>query len=467
MAKNPQTPPRDDAEQRQSRKEILIARKHERQLRNVRIAAVVVVALIVIVVAVALINELALTPNRAVATVGDRSIILRDWQQRVIYERAQRIIYLENQLEAFGGDVGIVQQFGGSLINELLDDEGLGENVLNVMAEELVICDAAAERGIEITDADVQNEINSNFGFYGEGVSPTAQPEPTQTIQPTPSLTPIAPADATAVPTETPEPTATAGPSPTPFPTATPLSEAAFQEQFGGIMTSLTDLGASEAAYRNVVRAQLCRTRLADALAEEQSLSRTALQASIFVITADTEEAANEVQAQIEADGYLTAWNTIQSRIDDPEATEAPPTSSFELLWRTQDSLAASVGASVAALAFDLPVDEPSDVIAVDNGDDTTTYYLIMVSGREERELSESEYQTRQEELLQTFADEQLTGTLQLNELWRSRVPTLPVLDSKFLAAPTATPELEATEAVIPTIAVEEPTVAPEPTTTE
>ena len=126
MAKKPQTPPRDDAEQRQSRKEILIARKHERQLRNVRIAAVVVVALIVIVVAVALINELALTPNRAVATVGDRSIILRDWQQRVIYERAQRIIYLENQLEAFGGDVGIVQQFGGSLINELLDDEGLG-----------------------------------------------------------------------------------------------------------------------------------------------------------------------------------------------------------------------------------------------------------------------------------------------------------------------------------------------------
>jgi hypothetical protein len=121
----------------------------------------------------------------------------------------------------------------------------------------------------------------------------------------------------------------------------------------------------------------------------------------------------------------------------------------------------------VAALAFDLPVDEPSDVIAVDNGDDTTTYYLIMVSGREERELSESEYQTRQEELLQTFADEQLTGTLQLNELWRSSVPTLPVLDSKFLAAPTATPELEATEAVIPTIAVEEPTVAPEPTTTE
>lgn len=467
MAKKPQTPVTDDGQRRQSRKEELIALKHARQVRNLRIAVAVSLVLIGIVIAIALVNILVISPGRPVATIGEKTITLREWQDRVKYERAQRILFLENQLAAFGNDVGIVQQFGGSIINELLDDEGLGENVLNVMAEELVICDAAAERGIEITDADVQNEINTNFGFYGEGISPTAQPEPTQTIQPTPSLTPIVPADATAAPTEAPEPTATAGPSPTPFPTPTPLSEAAFQEQFGGIMTSLTDLGASEAAYRNVVRAQLCRTRLADALAEEQSLSRTAPQASLFVITADTEEAANEVQAQIEADGYLTAWNTIQSRVDDPEATETPPTSSFELLWRTQDTLAASVGASVAALAFDLPVDEPSDVIAVDNGDDTTTYYLIMVSGREERELSENEYQTRQDELLQTFADEQLTGTLQLNELWRSRVPTLPVLDSKFLAAPTATPELEATEAVIPTIAVEEPTVAPEPTTTE
>jgi len=51
--------------------------------------------------------------------------------------------------------------------------------------------------------------------------------------------------------------------------------------------------------------------------------------------------------------------------------------------------------------------------------------------------------------------------------LTRQHISGVPVLDSKFLAAPTATPELEATEAVIPTIAVEEPTVAPEPTTTE
>ena len=466
MAKKPQTPPNDDSQSRQSRKDILVARKHERQVRNLRIAGAVVLVLIALVIAIALVNELLLTPDRSVATVGDRNITLREWQDRVVYERAQRIIFLENQLEAFGGDVGIVQQFGGSVINELLDAEGLGENVLNVMAEELVICDAVAERGLDITDADVQNEINANFGFYGEGVSPTALPEPTQTIQPTPSLTPIPTAGITdVVPTETPFPTATTGPAATPLPTATPLSQVAFDEQFGEILTSVTDLGASEATYRSVVRAQLCRTRLSEALAEEQSLSRLAPQASLFIITADTEEAANEVKTQIDADGFLTAWNTIASRVDDPEATEAPSTQSFELLWRTQDALEASVGPDVAAAVFELPVNEPSDVIAVDNGDDTTSYFLIMVSGREERELDESEYDTRRQELLQAFADEALTGNLQLNELWRSRVPTLPVLDSKFLAAPTSTPEIAPVEDV-PTVELVEPTAEVEGTAT-
>ncbi len=461
MAKKPQTPTNDDGQQRQSRKEMLIARKHERQVRNLRIAVAVSLALIGIVIAIALVNILFINPGRAVATVGEKQITLSEWQERVRYERAQRIVFLENQLTAFGGDVGIVQQFGGSVINELLDAEGLGQNVLNVMADELVICDAVAERGIEITDADIQSEIGSAYGFYGEGVLPTATPEPTITIAPTPSLTPIATAVITdVVPTETPFPTPTAGPTGTPFPTATPVSEQAFQEQHGELITSLADLGVDEATYTSVVRAQMCRDRLGVALAEEQSLSRTAPQASVFVITANDEASANEMQALIESEDFLTAWNTIVSRPEDPAATEEPATSAFELLWRTQDALGQSVGADVAAAAFELPINEPSEIIAVDNGDDTSTYYLIMVSGREERELSESEFQTRRTELVTVFVDEQLTGNLVLNELWRTNVPVLPVLDSKFLAAPTATPETVATSA--PIIPIEpEATTAP------
>ena len=451
MAKKPQTPTNDDGQQRQSRKEMLIARKHERQVRNLRIAVAVSLALIGIVIAIALVNILFINPGRAVATVGEKQITLSEWQERVRYERAQRIVFLENQLTAFGGDVGIVQQFGGSVINELLDAEGLGQNVLNVMADELVICDAVAERGIEITDADIQSEIGSAYGFYGEGVLPTATPEPTITIAPTPSLTPIATAVITdVVPTETAFPTPTAGPTGTTVPTATPVSEQEFQTEFSDFMAQLKDLGVSEATYRSVVRAQVCSDRLTDVLTEELSVSRLAPQASLFVISAETEESANEMAALVESEGFLTAWNTIISRPEDSQATELPETNAYEVLWRTQSNLESGLGPEVAAAAFELPLDQPSAIIAVDNGDDTTTYYQIMVSGREDRELSASDFQARQNEALQGFINEQLAGKLQINDFWRNRVPTLPALDPKFLAAPTPTP---AVPQVLPTVA--------------
>ena len=450
MAKKQQTTKESEAEQRQSRKDLLIARKHERQLRNIRIAVAVIGVLIALVIGIALINELFLTPNRAVATVGETPIALRDWQERVKFERAQRVIFLENQLEAFGGDVGIVQQFGGSVINELFDPETMGQDVLNVMADEVVICEAVEERGIEITEADVQAKIGEAYSFYGEGVSPTQQPEPTATVQPTPSLTPIPTAVITdVVPTETPFPTPTVGPTATALPTATPVPEDEFLTQYADFIAQLNDLGVEEPIYRRVVRAQLCRERLTEALTEEQALPRTAPHASLFFISATTEEAANEVQALIESDGYLATWNSIVSRPDDPEATEELETDAFELLWRTENNLEASIGAEIATAAFELDIDQPSEIFTVDNGDGTSSYYLIMVSGREERELSENEFQTAQQEALQSFVDERLTGNLQINDMWRGRVPTLPVLDAKFLAAPTATPEIE----IVPTLA--------------
>ena len=444
MAKKPTTTPNDEAQQRQSRKEILIARKHERQLRNIRIAVLSIFALIAVVIGVALVNELIITPGRAVATVNDTQITLREWEDRVKFERAQRIIFLENQLEAFDGDVGIVQQFAGNIINELFDPQTMGQNAINAMANEVIMCRALQERGIEITDADIQNRIGESYSFYGEGISPTQQPSPSATVQPTPSLTPIPTAVITdVVPTLTPFPTPTLGPTQTPFPTPTPVSEAEFQTQFSDFMTQLTGLGVNETTYRSVVRAQLCNERLTEVLTEEQGVSRMAEQASIFVIQAATEESANEMQALAESEGFLTAWNTISSRPDDPAATEQPETNAYELLWRTQANLATSLGTEISAAAFDLDIETPSDIIVVENNDGTSSYFLIMVSGREERELSASEFQTRQSEALQAFVDEQLTGNLQINDMWRGRVPTLPALDPKFLAAPTPTPAVQ------------------------
>lgn len=436
-------------DQRQSRKDILIARKQERQLRNIRIAVAVIVGFIALVIGVALVNELFITPNRAVATVGDHTITLREWQDRVKFERAQRIIFLENQLEAFNGDVGFVQQFGGSVINELYDPQTMGQNVINDMANGVVICQAAEERGIVVTDADVQARIGENYSFYGEGVSPTQIPSPAATLQPTPSLTPIS----TGVTTDTTQievtlPAPTAGPTSTPAPTATPVSEEEFLSQYSELVDQLKALGVSESIYRDVVRAQLCRDKLIDALTEELPISRTTEKASVFLITATNEESANEVQAMVKSDGFLTAWNTIVSRPIDPDATDAPATDAYELQWRTRENLSSSVSPEVASAAFDLDLNTPSDIIPAIGADGKTTYYIIMVNGREQRDMTETELQTAQANALSKFVDEQLAGNLKINDVWRSRVPTLPALDPKFLAAPTATPVVTAAPAL-------------------
>jgi len=435
MAKKQET---TNDRERQSRKEVLMARKHAQQTRQIRIGVAVVGGLLLLVFLAAAINELIIAPNRPVAIVNEEEISLKEWQDRVRFERAQRIILLENQLEAFQGNVGVVQQFAGQAINDLLQTETLGQNTLNQMIDEVVIRQAAEARGITVTDAEVEAEIGSTFNFFDGGL-PTPIPTATATVEPTPSVTPIPTAVITdIVPTNTPFPTATLGPTGTPAPTATPVSAEAFQEEFGGLVAQFEDLGVSEDQYREIVRNQLYRERLIEALAVEDELSEEAVQASFFVLQFETEEEANESAAVIDSSDYLSVWNGIRSQPADPESGSTAQAS--EVLWRTADAVATSLGDEVTEAAFALPIGEPSSVISRTVDAETTRYYLIQVTGREERPLSASELQTRQLENLATFIDAQLTGNLTLTEYDRGRTPTTPVLDPIFTTAPTATP---------------------------
>lgn len=426
------------AAERRSRKEVLLHRKHAQQTRQIRIGVAIVAGLLLLVFVAAAVNELVIAPNRPVAIVKGEEISLSEWQDRVRFERAQRIILLNNQLEAFQGNVGIVQQFAGQAINDLLQTELLGQNALNQMIDEVIIKQAAEERGITVTDADVDKEIGRTFNFF-DGELPTPLPTATATVEPTPSITPIPTAVITDVlPTNTPLPTATVGPTNTPPPTATPVSSEAFQQEFSDLIAAFEDLGVSEAQYREIVRTQIYRQRLIEALDEEQNLSTEAEQVSFFILQFNTEEEANEAAALMDASDYLTVWNEIRSQSADPASGSTAQAS--EILWRTADATASSLGSEVAAAAFELPIGTPSDVISRVVDAETTRYYLIQVSGREVRPLSDSEFQTVELENLAAFIDSQLTGNLTLTEYDRGRTPTSPVLDPIFTTPPTATP---------------------------
>lgn len=426
--------------QRQSRREILRQRKLNEQKKQVRIGVAIVGGLLAIVFLVAIVNEFFVAPNRPVAVVQGENITLQEWQNRVRLERAQRVVLLENQLEAFGGDVGIIQQFSGQIMVDLQDADGLGQNVLNTMIDELVIRQAAAARGITVTDEDVSREIGELYGYFGGGL-PTPEPEPTETMMPTPSITPIPTQVITDVlPTTIPIPSPTAGPTFTPQPTATPVSEESFNEQYSEILTRLVDLGADEVTYRESVRSQIYRELLQEALVEETGLSSEAEHVSFYLLSYGSEEEANEAVAMIEADTFLNVWNEVRSVPFDPESTSTG--SATEVVWRSRTALANSVSPQVADAVFALPLSTPSDLIVSPIDEETSQYFIAMVSGREIRPLSANEIQNAEQENLASFVSLQQVEQVELTGYDRGRVPTQPVLDPLFTQPPTPTPEL-------------------------
>ena len=333
-------------------------------------------------------------------------------------------------------DVGIIQQFSGQAIFQLRDEEAFGQGVLDSMIDEALIRQASEARGISVSQADVDAEIGSIYNYY-DGGFPTPQPTATETIMPTPSLTPIPTQVITELlPTNTPFPTATMGPTNTPSPTGTPVSEEAFDERFSEFVARLDELNADEAIFRSTVEQSLYRQRLADAIAEEGELSSDALHASYYNLAFGTEEEANEALAMVGADGFLTVWNTIRSLPFDPESTATSDAS--EIVWRTEDSIGQIAGSLIADSVFNLAIDTPSGVLS-EEVDGVTTYYILMVSGREDRPLSEAQINQTKQERLTSFLATQL-NVERFSSVSLGRAPRQPILDPLFLAQPTATP---------------------------
>jgi hypothetical protein len=456
--------------QRQSRKEVLLARRRERHTRQVRLAVAGIVGLLLIVLVIAIVSEYAIKPGQPVALVNGEEITTAEFQDRVRFQRAQLILGIEDLSETFGGDVGLVQQYAGQQMQLLVGDPvSLGQFVLDDLIDETLIRQAAESRGITVGDDEVQEAIEESFNFFDGGL-PTPVPTATETVVPTPSLTPIPTAVITEVlPTNTPFPTATLGPTTTPFPTSTPVSATAFAEDYDDMIRRYRALGVSEETYRSAIRGQLYQEKFLDALAVEEEMAEEEEHASAYIISFDTEDEAAEALEQIEAGDFLSVWNAIRSTPADPEAEEPRTASAREILWRTRDNYEATVGESVAAAVFELELETTGDIIVEEGAteEEADQYYLVQVTGREVRPLGEGALQNKKQELLTTFVEGQRTSGVETFERWRLRVPQRPELDPSFLEAPTPAPTIE----IPPTFPVTvqpatEEAAEPEPTPT-
>jgi hypothetical protein len=85
--------------------------------------------------------------------------------------------------------------------------------------------------------------------------------------------------------------------------------------------------------------------------------------------------------------------------------------------------------------------------------DTSDRYCLILVNGREIRPLTENAIRSAKEQILSSWLDGQRQIAVETFERWRTNVPQRPILDPRFLVAPTPTPV---------SIQIDTPTPAPE-----
>jgi hypothetical protein len=427
-------------EQRQSRKEVLLARKQAKQNRQVRLAVLGIVLLLVLVFAIGIVNEIFIKPTQPVVSVNGVEISLGDWQDRVRFQRAQLIIGIEDLEETVGGDIGLVQQFAGQQIQLLLEPEVLGQLVLDDMIDNELIRQEAESRGITVSDAEVDARIEENFNYFG-GESPTPFPTGTATVMPTPSITPI-PTDVITdvVPTNTPPPSPTPGPTGTPLPTATAVSSESFQEEVTSTLDRFQSYGVEEAAYRDFIRGQLYREKLTEELAEDQGFLTEDEYVRFYFLSFLNEEEATEASALLEEEDFLTVWNMIRSQPNDPESGNTGTAS--EVQWRLQDSVETSYGEAVANAAFELEIDGLSDIIVdeAESEEESDRYYIVSVTGREVRPLTESAIQQEKDEIVTNWIQGSARTNVESFDIWQANVPRQPLLDSRFLVPPTEVP---------------------------
>jgi hypothetical protein len=242
---------------------------------------------------------------------------------------------------------------------------------------------------------------------------------------PTPSVTPIRiPGLESEVAPEAGEPTVV----PTPFPTATPVSQEAFTERFNEALETFIQSGGGEADYRNLIRANLLRTRLAERISADIATETESY--NVLYLSFATEAEANEALAAITAgeSDYLTAWNSVRSN----ERTDISEPFATEMEWSTRATMDQVLGAAAAELVSGLTVGQVR--VTAGNND---RWLLLSLTGRDMRPLPETELDNLRNQALQSWLQEKRGDAVTYEARWTANVPTRPVLNvNKYLSAP-------------------------------
>jgi peptidyl-prolyl cis-trans isomerase D len=289
----------------ETRKQQVRRAREERQERFLFIGLGAVAVLVLLVLGFGYYQENIGKLNNSIAVVNGVPITVGDYQKQLRYQSASILTQLNSlstNLSQVGSDPSTdflksyFQQQQSQLATQLIS---LPRNQLENMIDDQLIRQEAARRNITVSQDELDQEVEKDFGYQRATPTPTAGPSPTATQTATATLTP------TVTPTYTPSPTPTGiitpttptvtptqGPTETPGPTSTPLTFQGFQDQKKQFLDSIAKSAQmSEADFRKMVEATVLRRKLQDALGKEMPTTAEQVDAR-HILVADYATAA-------------------------------------------------------------------------------------------------------------------------------------------------------------------------------
>lgn len=457
MAKNPKQPI-------QTKKHLARMERERRQQRYILIGIIITVVAVVGVIAFGFINERVLKARQPVAIVNGDRINTDEFETRVRYNRQQLIgnAISSYQIAQLFGDSPQTQASFVSQISNIqsqLSPLVVGQQTLDQLVDEALIRQEAQRRGISVTEQEVEEEIQNELGFFPGG-TPTATP--TQVAMPTSTLSPLqltlVPPTATALPTQVITPTATPTQTatatlvptitPTRAPTATPtaFTQELFDEQYKQTIDGLnTAINFNENDLKRLIESVLLRQKVLEAVLEEKDISQTQEQVWARHILVPDEALAQIVLERLNAG---EDWSALAAELSTDESNK---NQGGDLGWFGRGRMVPEFEDA----AFSLDIGEISQPVQTSFG-----YHIIQVLGREDRQISQTDYENLRE---QTFTDwlQELrdASQIEIRDIWQERVPTEPAFPAEL--AQFVQQALQAAQPTAPAIQVIQPTVAP------
>jgi hypothetical protein len=400
--------------------------------RYLIIGTAVVVGIAAIILIGALLVDQLVVPSQTTATVNGESITISEFQRRVRFERA----LINNQLSQAiltATSLGItgdqLNQFLGSQqpystwLNEVQVADQLGNRVLNDMIDDRLIRQRAAELGISVSDADIQEQVNQFFGYDPQAALSSPTPTVTPTITPTPFVSPTP--SSTPTLTTTPELTATAtftpfpSATPTPTPDATQRAEAFNTNRDDFFATLRQQTGLSDADINAYFEDRALRAALRDQVTA--ALTHTAAFVNVRQILVDSQESADEVAAALQAGESFTELAQAVS-------TDSSNTQGGELGWVQLSNLETQYGAAFTEALSAAEIGAIVGPVQTDAG-----FHIAQVRGREDRELTDAQYETERDTAFSTYLEELRSSegtSIVINDVWLDHIPSQPVFVS-------------------------------------